>query len=90
MFQGYLKSLGCTRTAQVKSQARIGEAEALRDAGIRVMKASCTDIPAPSLRQSIQFLDRFHVSFLLLTVWWMYLPNMPFYHRLDKEEHNYY
>ena len=53
MFQGYLKSLGCTRTAQVKCQARMGEAEAKRDSGIRVMTASCTDIPAPSLRQSI-------------------------------------
>ena len=35
--QGYLKSLGLSRTAQVKRDARIGEAEAQRDAGIKVM-----------------------------------------------------
>jgi len=34
--QGYLKALGMTRTAQVKRDARSGEAEARRDAGIRV------------------------------------------------------
>ncbi len=34
--QGYLKSLGMGRTAQVKRDARIGEAEARRDATIRV------------------------------------------------------
>ena len=53
MFQGYLKSLGCTRTAQVKAEARIGEAEALKDSGIRVIAATYNDLPAPSLRQSI-------------------------------------
>jgi len=33
--EGYLKALGMTRTAQVKRDARIGEAEARRDAGIK-------------------------------------------------------
>ncbi|XP_064649586.1 flotillin-1-like isoform X2 [Lineus longissimus] len=33
--EGYLKSLGMARTAQVKRDARIGEAEARRDAGIK-------------------------------------------------------
>ncbi|XP_021361554.1 flotillin-1-like isoform X1 [Mizuhopecten yessoensis] len=33
--EGYLKSLGMARTAQVKRDARIGEAEAQRDAGIK-------------------------------------------------------
>ncbi|XP_076436261.1 flotillin-1-like isoform X2 [Babylonia areolata] len=33
--EGYLKSLGMGRTAQVKRDARIGEAEARRDAGIK-------------------------------------------------------
>lgn len=33
--EGYLKALGMARTAQVKRDARIGEAEARRDAGIR-------------------------------------------------------
>ncbi|XP_063422388.1 flotillin-1-like isoform X3 [Mytilus trossulus] len=33
--EGYLKSLGLARTAQVKRDARIGEAEARRDAGIK-------------------------------------------------------
>lgn len=35
-FQRYLKALGMSRTAQVKKDARIGEAEARRDATIRV------------------------------------------------------
>lgn len=35
--QGYLHALGMTRTAQVKRDARIGEAEARRDAGIKVL-----------------------------------------------------
>lgn len=34
--EGYLKSLGMARTAQVKRDARIGEAEAQRDAKIKV------------------------------------------------------
>ena len=34
--QMYLKSLGKARTAQVKRDARIGEAEAKRDSGIKV------------------------------------------------------
>ena len=34
--KGYLKALGMSRTAQVKRDARMGEAEARRDAGIRV------------------------------------------------------
>lgn len=34
-FQGYLKALGMARTAEVKRDARIGEAEARRDAQIR-------------------------------------------------------
>jgi flotillin len=33
--EGYLHALGMTRTAQVKRDARIGEAEARRDAGIK-------------------------------------------------------
>merc|ERR1712170_241997 len=33
--EGYLKALGFSRTAQVKRDARVGEAEARRDAGIR-------------------------------------------------------
>jgi len=33
--QGYLEALGATRTAQVKRDARIGEAEAQRDSGIK-------------------------------------------------------
>ena len=36
MLQGYLHSLGMSRTAQVKRDARIGEAEAQRDSGIKV------------------------------------------------------
>jgi len=36
MWQGYLRALGMSRTAQVKRDARMGEAEAHRDAGIRV------------------------------------------------------
>ena len=35
--QGYLRSLGMARTAQVKRDARIGEAEANKDSGIKVM-----------------------------------------------------
>ncbi len=35
--QGYLRALGMKRTAEVKRDARIGEAEAQRDAGIKVM-----------------------------------------------------
>ena len=35
-FQGYLLALGMARTAQVKRDARIGEAEAQRDSGIKV------------------------------------------------------
>lgn len=34
-FKGYLLSLGMTRTAEVKRDARIGEAEAKRDAKIK-------------------------------------------------------
>ncbi|KER29068.1 hypothetical protein T265_04251 [Opisthorchis viverrini] len=37
--EGYLESLGLARTAQVKRDARIGEAEARRDAGIREAEA---------------------------------------------------
>ncbi|KAK7094894.1 flotillin-1-like isoform X1 [Littorina saxatilis] len=37
--EGYLKSLGMSRTAQVKRDARIGEAEARRDAGIKEASA---------------------------------------------------
>ncbi len=36
VYQRYLKALGMSRTAQVKKDARIGEAEARRDATIRV------------------------------------------------------
>lgn len=36
LLQGYLKALGKSRTAQVKRDARIGEAEARKDAGIKV------------------------------------------------------
>ena len=39
-YQGYLRSLGMARTAQVKRDARIGEAEARRDATIRVNTAA--------------------------------------------------
>ena len=35
IFQGYLKALGMARTAEVKRDARIGEAEAKRDAQIK-------------------------------------------------------
>ena len=38
-WQGYLRALGMSRTAQVKRDARMGEAEAHRDAGIRVSLA---------------------------------------------------
>lgn len=37
--EGYLKALGMGRTAQVKRDARIGEAEAKRDSGIKEAKA---------------------------------------------------
>jgi len=37
--QGYLRALGMARTAQVKCDARIGEAEARKDAGIREARA---------------------------------------------------
>lgn len=36
--EGYLKALGMARTAQVKRDARIGEAEAQRDAKIKVKR----------------------------------------------------
>ena len=36
LWQGYLLALGMARTAQVKRDARIGEAEAKRDSGIKV------------------------------------------------------
>jgi len=36
LLQGYLHALGMARTAQVKRDARIGEAEAKRDSGIKV------------------------------------------------------
>ncbi|XP_063966350.1 flotillin-1-like [Lytechinus pictus] len=36
---GYLKALGMARTAEVKKDARIGEAEAKRDAGIKEARA---------------------------------------------------
>lgn len=36
--EGYLDSLGKKRTAEVKRDARIGEAEATRDASIKVLK----------------------------------------------------
>ena len=35
ILQGYLKALGMARTAEVKRDARIGEAEAKRDAQIK-------------------------------------------------------
>lgn len=35
--QGYLMSLGKKRTEEVKRDARIGEAEATKDSGIKVM-----------------------------------------------------
>ena len=38
--QGYLRALGEARTAQVKRDARIGEAEALRDSGRKVFLSS--------------------------------------------------
>jgi len=38
VLQGYLRALGMPRTAQVKRDARIGEAEARRDAGIKVRR----------------------------------------------------
>ncbi|XP_064616647.1 flotillin-1-like isoform X2 [Liolophura sinensis] len=37
--EGYLRALGMARTAQVKRDARIGEAEARRDAGIKEAQA---------------------------------------------------
>lgn len=40
--QDYLHSLGKARTAQVQKDARIGEAEAKRDAGIRVREMGVT------------------------------------------------
>lgn len=40
--QDYLHSLGKARTAQVQKDARIGEAEAKRDAGIRVRETGVT------------------------------------------------
>jgi len=42
-WQGYLRALGMSRTAQVKRDARMGEAEAHRDAGIRV-SLSCSQV----------------------------------------------
>lgn len=36
LLKGYLHALGMARTAQVKRDARIGEAEAKRDSGIKV------------------------------------------------------
>ena len=35
ILQGYLKALGMARTAEVKRDARIGEAEAKKDAQIK-------------------------------------------------------
>lgn len=45
-----MKSLGLARTAQVKRDARIGEAEAQRDAGIKV---PCTNITVVSYYFSV-------------------------------------
>jgi flotillin len=39
--EGYLKALGMKSTAEVKRNARIGEAEARRDATIKVRMPSC-------------------------------------------------
>ena len=36
-FQGYLKALGMKRTAEVQRDAKIGEAEAKKDSGIKVI-----------------------------------------------------
>ncbi|XP_060707119.1 flotillin-1-like [Hemiscyllium ocellatum] len=44
--QGYLHSLGKSRTAQVQRDARIGEAEAKRDSGIKEAKAQQQKISA--------------------------------------------
>lgn len=38
LFQGYLKALGMGRTAEVKRDARMGEAEANKDARIKVCR----------------------------------------------------
>jgi uncharacterized membrane protein YqiK len=43
--QDYLHSLGKARTAQVQKDARIGEAEAKRDAGIRVREIGIAQSP---------------------------------------------
>ena len=50
LIQNYLTSLGLSRTAQVKRDARIGEAEARRDATIRV-PLSCSVVSACSYRK---------------------------------------
>ncbi|GCB73289.1 hypothetical protein scyTo_0002459 [Scyliorhinus torazame] len=44
--QGYLHSLGKSRTAQVQRDARIGEAEAKRDSGIKEAKAQQQKVSA--------------------------------------------
>ena len=36
VLQGYLRALGMKRTAEVKRDAKIGEAEAKKDSGIKV------------------------------------------------------
>jgi len=51
--EGYLKALGEGRTAQVKRDARIGEAEAQRDAGIKV--GSLSDLSALAWQHSCLF-----------------------------------
>ena len=42
-FQGYLKALGMKRTAEVQRDAKIGEAEARKDSGIKVKTLILSD-----------------------------------------------
>ncbi|XP_074654287.1 flotillin-1-like isoform X1 [Tubulanus polymorphus] len=49
---GYLKALGMARTAQVKRDARIGEAEARRDAGIKEAIANEQRIAATNVNNT--------------------------------------
>lgn len=50
--EGYLKSLGLARTAQVKRDGRIGEAEAQRDAGMKQAKAEETQVSSKLANQT--------------------------------------
>jgi len=73
LLQGYLRALGMSRTAQVKRDARMGEAEARRDAGIRVSHS----ILRPAVRESVWCCWLLCVLFFLLSINPLMRTNVP-------------